>query len=276
MTTTSPIDPSRLLLTGENPYIRLSETDGGEPTSDASFWRILFSPGGPGHVLFLQSELTGGEPRVYTDNIQMTRWLQGEIQGRINATFGDLAIPATEASFRSSGDLRSYWTEWVNASGEEIALTWYDLGEPFLSHSFPGGNPERPPRSFHGADSGQRRPAHHQRPPSRGPSLPPAARRPHPQHLCVGVLGIVDAALLTQYQTAWQPNRRGVSRNTPGNAPTGLARPASGTSSRTYRPPWPPDRSPGANPTPGGRRCRPASWAKSRRCTGGAGRLRSP
>ena len=144
MTTTSPIDPSRLLLTGENPYIRLSETDGGEPTSDASFWRILFSPGGPGHVLFLQSELTGGEPRVYTDNIQMTRWLQGEIQGRINATFGDLAIPATEASFRSSGDLRSYWTEWVNASGEEIALTWYDLGEPFLSHSFPGGNPERP------------------------------------------------------------------------------------------------------------------------------------
>ena len=144
MTTASPIDPNRLLLTGENPYIRLSETDGGATTSDASFWRILFSPGGPGHVLFLQSELTGDEPRVYTDNIQMTRWLQGEIQGRINPTFGDLTIPATEASFRSSGDLRSFWTEWVNAAGEEIALTWYDLGEPFLSHSFPGGNPERP------------------------------------------------------------------------------------------------------------------------------------
>ena len=76
-------------------------------TSDASFWRILFSPGGPGCVLFLQSELTGNEPRIYTDNIQMTRWLQGEIQGRINATFGNLEIPATEASFRSSGDLRS-------------------------------------------------------------------------------------------------------------------------------------------------------------------------
>ena len=56
--TTSPIDPSRILLTGENPYTRLSETDGEPTTSDASFWRILFSPGGPGHVLFLQSELT--------------------------------------------------------------------------------------------------------------------------------------------------------------------------------------------------------------------------
>ena len=81
--TTSPVDPNRVLLTGENPYIRLSETDGGPVTTDASFWRILFSPGGPGHVLFLQSELTGGQPRIYTDNVQMTRWLQGEIQGRI-------------------------------------------------------------------------------------------------------------------------------------------------------------------------------------------------
>ncbi len=144
MTTSSPIDPNRLLLTGENPYIRLSATDDGPVTSDASFWRILFSPGGPGHVLFLQSELTNNEPRIYTDNIQMTRWLQGEIQGRINATFGNLEIPATEASFRSSGDLRSFWTESASARGEDIALTWYDLGEPFMSHSFPGSNPERP------------------------------------------------------------------------------------------------------------------------------------
>ena len=29
MTTPSPIDPNRLLLTGENPYIRLSQTDDG-------------------------------------------------------------------------------------------------------------------------------------------------------------------------------------------------------------------------------------------------------
>ena len=142
--TTSPIDPNRILLTGENPYIRLSETDDGPTTTDASFWRILFSPGGPGHVLFLQSELTGNEPRIYTDNIQMTRWLQGEIQGRINANFGNPEIPAVEASFGSAGDMRSYWTENVKAGDEEISLTWYDLGEPFLSHTFPGNNPERP------------------------------------------------------------------------------------------------------------------------------------
>ncbi len=32
----------------------------------------------------------------------------------------------------------------MNSRDEEISLTWYDLGEPFLSHSFPGSNPERP------------------------------------------------------------------------------------------------------------------------------------
>ena len=142
--TTSPIDPNRVLLTGENPYIRLGETEGGPSSTDASFWRILFSPGGPGHVLFLQSELTDDQPRIYTDNVQMTRWLQGEIQGKINPTFGNLEIPQREASFRSSGDLRSFWTESMSSRDEDISLTWYDLGEPFLSHSFPSGNPERP------------------------------------------------------------------------------------------------------------------------------------
>ena len=142
--TTSSVDPNRVLLTGENPYIRLSEIDGEPTTTDASFWRILFSPGGPGHVLFLKSELTNDSPRIYTDNVQMTRWLQGEIQGLINPTFGDLEIPAIEAEFGSSGDLRSFWTESVDSRDDEILLTWFDLGEPFLVHSLAGSNSARP------------------------------------------------------------------------------------------------------------------------------------
>ena len=142
--TSSPIDPNRLLLTGENPYIRLSETDDGPLTTDASFWRILFSPGGPGHVLFLQSELTDDQPRIYTDNIAMARWLQQEIQITINAASADQALPAIEATFQSAGDLRSFWTETIETHEEDISLTWYALGEPFLSHNMPGSNPQRP------------------------------------------------------------------------------------------------------------------------------------
>ena len=135
--TSSPIDPNRLLLTGENPYIRLSETDDGPLTTDASFWRILFSPGGPGHVLFLQSDLTDDEPRVYTDNIAMARWLQQEIQITISAASADQTLPAIEATFQSTGDLRSFWTETIETHEEDISLTWYGLGEPFLSPNPP-------------------------------------------------------------------------------------------------------------------------------------------
>ena len=142
--TTSTIDPNRVLLTGENPYIRLSDTDNGPVTTDASFWRILFSPSGPGHVLFLESELTNNQPRIYTDNLAMTRWLQEEIQGTINRTFGNLELPGIEATFASSGDLRSSWTETVKSNDEDISLTWDSLGEAFLVHSLPGSNPDRP------------------------------------------------------------------------------------------------------------------------------------
>ena len=39
-------DPNRVIITGENPFIRLSVKDGDPSTTDASFWRILFSPWG--------------------------------------------------------------------------------------------------------------------------------------------------------------------------------------------------------------------------------------
>ena len=144
--TTSPYDPSRVLLTGENPFIRLSESDDGPVTTEASFWRIIFSPGGPGHVLFVQGELTGDEVEIYSDNIAMTRWLQSTVQGSINAAFGDTSIPVIDAEFEQSGDVRSFWTETTTATSldREISLTWYELGEPMLLHTQPGATPERP------------------------------------------------------------------------------------------------------------------------------------
>lgn len=137
-------DPNHVVLTGENPFIRLSPTDGAPNTTDASFWRIVFSPRGPGHVLYLKSELTGGSWRVYTDNIAMARWLQSTVQGMLNAELADLSIPAVDAAFESAGDVRDFWTERVTARDEEIALTWHDIGEPLLIHTEPNATPGRP------------------------------------------------------------------------------------------------------------------------------------
>jgi hypothetical protein len=140
----SVADPNKTILTGENPFIRLSKKDGDPNSTDASFWRIIFSPAGPGHVLYIKSEVTENRRLIYSDNIAMARWLASTVQGMLNAETKDPATPVIEAEFSKSGDPRYFWTERVKARGEEISLTWYDIGEPLLIHTQPNQQPDRP------------------------------------------------------------------------------------------------------------------------------------
>ena len=104
----STADPNLVIVTGENPFIRLSVTDSDDYTTNASFWRIIFSHAGPGHVLYLKSELTEGKWRIYADNIAMARWLQKTVQGMLNAELLDTTIPVVDADFSKSGDPRYF------------------------------------------------------------------------------------------------------------------------------------------------------------------------
>ena len=140
----STVDTNRVILTGENPFIRLSATDDGPVTTNASFWRILLCPAGPGHVLYLKSELTENRWIIYSDNIAMARWLQKTVQGMLNAELRDLSIPVVEAQFSRVGDVRDFWTERLETGDEAIALTWHDIGEPLLIHTQPNAEPSRP------------------------------------------------------------------------------------------------------------------------------------
>ena len=137
-------DPNPTILTGENPFIRLSESNGGAVTTNASYWRIITCPAGPGHVLYLKSELTENRWLIYSDNIAMARWLQSTVQGMLNAELKDIAIPVIDADFSKSGDMRDFWTERVLMPSEEIALTWYQIGDPLLIHTHPDATPDRP------------------------------------------------------------------------------------------------------------------------------------
>jgi hypothetical protein len=141
----STADDNRVILTGENPFIRLSEKDGDPNSTDASFWRILFCPAGPGHVLHLKSELTQDQWRIYSDNIAMARWLQQTVQGMLTPDLKNLSIPVVDAAFNKSGDPRYFWTEHVKARDAEIALTWHDIGEPLLVHTRPNEAPNPRP-----------------------------------------------------------------------------------------------------------------------------------
>jgi hypothetical protein len=140
----SVADPNQVILTGENPFIRLSQTDGAPFSTNASFWRIILCPAGPGHVLYLKSELIGERWRIYSDNIAMARWLQSTVQGMLNAETADPSIPVIDAVFSKSGNARDFWTERLVAYEDEIELTWYSMGEPLLIHTEPNAEPGRP------------------------------------------------------------------------------------------------------------------------------------
>ena len=135
-------DPNQVRLTGENQYMRLHAAENGPMTTRASHWRVLLSPAGPGHVLFLRSDVTEDEVRIYADNIALARWLQQEIL--TSGEFSDQMIPVASAVFTRAGDTRSFWTELVETASEKIALTWYDFGEPFVITVPVGSQPERP------------------------------------------------------------------------------------------------------------------------------------
>ena len=174
----SPVDPNEIRLTGENSFIRMGLEQDGPFTTRASHWRVLLSPAGPGHVLYLESELTDTQVRIYSDNIQLARWLQGEIQGTIYAAFGDESVPVTEATFSRYGDMRSF------SNGEGRPL-WRHRDLPHLvrfHRTLPdpcgaGQQPRPSPRCVQRLCSREKGPAGYQREGGAGSTLSPTEGR---------------------------------------------------------------------------------------------------
>ena len=75
----------------------------------------------------------------------MARWLQTTVQGMLNAELLDTSIPVIDAEFSKMGDPRYLRTEKIAARGEELTLTWFDLGDPLSDpHPAQGAAPDRP------------------------------------------------------------------------------------------------------------------------------------
>jgi hypothetical protein len=138
-----PVDPNEVMMTGENSFIRLSPDGGKTLTDRASHWRVLWCPAGGGHALFLQSTLTDGRVRIYSDNIAVARWLQKSIETLLFPAFADTSIPVIGARFERQGGPWSSATETVMSVDARITMTWYDCIEPFVLNAPPGFN-DRP------------------------------------------------------------------------------------------------------------------------------------
>ena len=132
------VDPNEVVMTGENSFIRLS-MDGGKTIVDrVSHWRVLWSPAGQGHVLFIESPLTGKKPRVFADNAGVARFLQRSIEVMLHKPFADESLPIVDAEFERSGNSLSTVEERVLSADEEIMLSYWDLMAPFILTMPPG------------------------------------------------------------------------------------------------------------------------------------------
>src|SRR5512139_356501 len=137
------VDPHDVVMTGENSFIRLSN-DGGKTVADrVSHWRVLWSPAGQGHALFMESPLIGKAPRIYADNAGLARFLQRTIEVLLHKPFADESLPVIDAQFERTGSSLSTVEERVVSDDGELILSFWDLMAPFVL-TMPPGAMDRP------------------------------------------------------------------------------------------------------------------------------------
>jgi hypothetical protein len=130
------VDPHDPVMTGENSFVRFSNDGGKTVPERVSHWRVLWSPAGQGHALFIESSLKRGV--VYADNAGVARYLQRTIEALLHKPFADESLPIIDAKFERSGNSLSTMEERIVSAKDEIILTWWDFMQPFVLTMGPG------------------------------------------------------------------------------------------------------------------------------------------
>ena len=137
------VDPHDVVMTGENSFIRLSNDGGKTMTDRVSHWRVLWSPAGQGHALFMESPLSGDGPVIYADNAGIVRYLQRTIEVLLHQPFADESLPIIDAEFARTGHSHATVEERITTDDDAIVLSWWDLMKPFIL-TMPPGAMQRP------------------------------------------------------------------------------------------------------------------------------------
>jgi hypothetical protein len=132
------VDPHDVVMTGENSFVRLSNDGGKTMTDRVSHWRVLWSPAGQGHAMFIESALTGERPIIYADNAGVVRYLQRAIEVLLHKPFADESLPIIDAEFSRTGHSLATVEERITTDDDAIVLSWWDLMKPFVLTMPPG------------------------------------------------------------------------------------------------------------------------------------------
>lgn len=132
------IKGNTVAISGENPFISLSNEAGGKALTNVSFWRVVYSPAGVGHACFIRCDVTGNGPSdddiraVYTDNVKLVEYLNKEIMSAFDKSYADNPYAVRQASFRKTGDTLTEYREIVTSEALTLELVWRDFEKPLL------------------------------------------------------------------------------------------------------------------------------------------------
>lgn len=146
--TATPPRAGRVYLSGENPVVFLFDRPGGETETFVSFWRIHWSPVGPGHVCYVTSgrpHAPGAVRVALYDNPELFAYLTNDVLGSYNRGYVERPFTAVGgATFGSGGDARTERRESCRAPGYAIDLAWRALRPAGLVDILPGSRPTNP------------------------------------------------------------------------------------------------------------------------------------
>lgn len=147
-TPASNVRQGHVVISGENPYIRLLDKEGGKTLTQISFWRVHWSPAGPGHVCYVTVG-EAGEPGAMRfalyDNAKLYDYLTNEIMAVTNKAYLERPFERVGgASFGPSGDTIKERVESCRSGKYNVQLSWHDLQTPELVDILPGTRPNNP------------------------------------------------------------------------------------------------------------------------------------
>jgi len=131
------VNPHSLVVAGENSFIRLSDDSNSLASHWVSHWRVIWSPVGAGHALFIDSPLVSGL-RILTDNEELARFLQREIESILHPQFLECSNFLINSSFLRQGTPPIPTEERIESEEFCLKLTWSDFIEPFTFQAEPG------------------------------------------------------------------------------------------------------------------------------------------
>jgi hypothetical protein len=122
-----------VLWSGDNPLIVLKDTAEGSDRTAVAFFRVDYSPAGPGNAAFVIADLPAGRVfACYTDHAPLGAWLRDEIVGTLPefAAHQLRTIAMRNGRFTQLASATAR-TVLIGSDDGEIRLAWDQLEAPF-------------------------------------------------------------------------------------------------------------------------------------------------